>query len=270
MTNKLEKLKKLKSNLIKIKGLENINTKNPSIIISNHNCLMDIFYLPMILNNEIVSLISSRLIYKKVEKRQKLIDKYLYAMPIEAHGGKIYSDICINNATDLLNQNISLNIFPEGAYINDQTVVHRGRTGAARILFDAYTNNIKVNLIPAAINIKNIKDLDSYEFKNKEVEITLLSPINYENAYDKFVNSNNMNIKNEALHQVTDEGMKSIAETLNRRYKNEYIELYKKGNVIFEDGNTIETEQAQNEIYINKYKKELLDRQKNIIKQLKR
>ena len=111
ITNKLDELKKLKNDLIKVNGLENIDNKIPSIIISNHNCLMDIFYLPLVLNNEIVSLISPRLIYKKIENRQETVNKYLYAMPIEAHGGKTYSNICINKATELLNNNISLNIF---------------------------------------------------------------------------------------------------------------------------------------------------------------
>ena len=98
ITNKLDELKKLKNDLIKVNGLENIDNKIPSIIISNHNCLMDIFYLPLVLNNEIVSLISPRLIYKKVENRQETVNKYLYAMPIEAHGGKTYSNICIKQS----------------------------------------------------------------------------------------------------------------------------------------------------------------------------
>lgn len=270
ITNKLDELKKLKNDLIKVNGLENIDNKIPSIIISNHNCLMDIFYLPLVLNNEIVSLISPRLIYKKIENRQETVNKYLYAMPIEAHGGKTYSNICINKATELLNNNISLNIFPEGAYINDQTTVYRGRTGATRILFNAVKQGTKANIIPAAINIKNITDLDCYEFNEKEVEITILPPIEYESAFNKFSNTEDTNIKNEALHQVTDEGMKAIAQALNRLYKNEYIELYKKGNVIFEDGKTINIEDAQNQIYINKYNNELTNRQKIITKQIKK
>ena len=57
---------------------------------------------------------------------------------------------------------------------------------------------------------------------------------------------------------------------IEKQFKNEYIELYKKGNVIFEDGKTINIEDAQNQIYINKYNNELTNRQKIITKQIKK
>lgn len=85
--------------------------------------------------DKIISLISSRLIYKRDIKRQEVVNKYLYSMPIEAHGGKEYANL--ESAASLLSNGYNLNIFPEGAYIDDKEHVYKGRTGASRILFRA-------------------------------------------------------------------------------------------------------------------------------------
>lgn len=58
--NKLEELKKLRNqvNLI-IKNVDNYPKGEINVLVSNHNCLMDIFYLPMSLPEEIISFISA-------------------------------------------------------------------------------------------------------------------------------------------------------------------------------------------------------------------
>ena len=147
MKTKLEELKELRDQLnISINGLNNYQVGEPNLIICNHNCLMDIFYLPSVLPEETVSLVSARLMYKKDPERKKMVNRYLNAMPIEAHGGRLYSSLCLKYATELLCNNISLNIFPEGAYV-PENIIYRGRTGASRILFYARKNGIKPNLI---------------------------------------------------------------------------------------------------------------------------
>lgn len=88
---KIEELKKLRNSInLEVNGNPEIIKESPTIVITNHNCLKDIFYLPISLSEEdkIISLISSRLIYKRDIKRQEVVNKYLYSMPIEAHGGK--------------------------------------------------------------------------------------------------------------------------------------------------------------------------------------
>ncbi len=86
--NKLEELKKLREQVnLSVINLDNYPKNQINVLVSNHNCLMDIFYLPMALPEEIVSLISARLVYKKENNRKGIVDKYLNAMPIEAHGG---------------------------------------------------------------------------------------------------------------------------------------------------------------------------------------
>ena len=55
--NKLEELKKLREHVnLVVKNLDNYPKDEINVLVSNHNCLMDIFYLPMALPEEIISL----------------------------------------------------------------------------------------------------------------------------------------------------------------------------------------------------------------------
>ena len=268
--NKLEQLKRLRDELgIVVNNLDNYPIDAPSIVIANHNCLMDIFYLPMALPNESVSLVSARLMYKKEVERQKMVYDYLYPMPIEAHGGKVYSDMCLKYASELITNNVGVNIFPEGAYV-EENVIYKGRTGASRILFDAREKGKYAYFIPVAINVKNDNlDMDSYSLSNgNKVEISILEPINCEDFYYAYTHSNDKEDKNKALHLPVDIGMMEIAKVLKREYVDEYIKLRPKGNVIFEDGSVVDTKDAQSERYITYYSDSLNTQSKKIIKLL--
>ena len=256
--NKLDELKKIREQInLVVKGLENYDSQVPSLFIANHNCLLDIFYLPMAIPEQIVSLISSRLIYKKEIKRQELVNKYLDTLPIEAHGGKVYSDLCLKYASQTLENGNSLSIFPEGAYVSEQ-VIHKGRTGATRILYDTKSKGIDVNLIPISINLGGIKaDLDDYSAFDENVLVTILNPIDYSEQYYEYINTKDVRQKNLLLHIPIDNGMKQIAKNLGREYKDEYIQLRPKGNVIFSDGSTIPTSLAHEDIYIKKYEEQI-------------
>lgn len=259
-------MKKLVINDIKINGKEKYSLQRPSVIVSNHNCLLDIFCVPYALEN-IVSLISARLVYKNGDRKQ-LIEQYLNAMPIEAHGGKIYSDMCLQEAVNIVDSGFSVNIFPEGAYV-DGTVVHRGRTGAARILFESMKHGHQVDFIPVSIDIKGLdSNLDTLDMTGKEVTVNFLDKIDVLSEFDKYMYGNDK-IRNDALHSIIDQAMRDIADSLGRQYLNEYIELTPKGNVIFSSADVIDTALAQSDKYIDMYHKELNERTKTIIKRLK-
>lgn len=273
-SSKIEELKKLRENVnLVVNGDSQIIKEAPTIVITNHNCLKDIFYLPMSLSLEdkIISLISSRLIYKKDIKRQEVVNKYLYSMPIEAHGGKSYANLCLDSAANLLAEGYNLNIFPEGAYINDKEHVYKGRTGAARILFSAKEKGINPNIVPISINVSQIDvDLDSYNLNEDDrVIVNILNPIDYNDIYYDYKNSSSFVERNANLHKIIDNGMKAIAKSLNREYVDSYIELYPKKNVIFEDGEKIDTDIAKKKQYYLVYKKSLENRCKSLKKVLK-
>lgn len=268
MSSKLEELKKLREQLnITVNGLDNYSKDDVSLFVSNHNCLMDIFYLPMSIPDSMASLISARLMYKNEPERKELVNKYLYAMPIEAHGGSSYSNICLKHAEKLLLSGINLSIFPEGAYVLDESIVYRGRTGVARILFNAKKNGMNVKLVPVSINIKNkIKDMDSFKTKDDIVEINILDSINYDEDYRMFFETDDVQIKNNALHNVVDNALGEISKFLGKVYSRDYIELFPKGNVIFEDGTLVPTIDAKKDIYIEKYDRDLSSYTDNLSK----
>lgn len=270
--SKLEELKKLKEQLqLEVIGKNNIPDDAPSVIISNHNRLMDIFYLPLAFEQDIISLVSARLVYKQDQDRLSYINKYLNAFPIEAHGGKTYSNMCLENASSFLNKNISLSIWPEGAYIDDTMHVYKGRTGASRILFNALNNGCYAYFLPVSIDIQSDDELDNYVPNiNDRVRITVNDPILPDEYYYKFIKSYSKEGRNSVLHEITTEGMKSIAKSLDREYVDEYIELYPKGNVILSDGTTIKTEYAQNKACIDTYNKDLKELSKKLVNSIQK
>ena len=242
-----------------------------SLIIANHSCLMDIFFLPAALPEPTISLISSRLIYKKILERQRMMETYLYGMPIEAHGGPLYSNMCLNMAIEMLKKGYSTSIFPEGAYVEDNSVIYRGRTGVIRILYACKKIGIPVSLVPVAIDFeKRNLNLDSFsEEQNYQVTIKILKTIPYEEEYKKYQESNTLQEKNKFLHRVVDKSLIEIAKSLNKSYKQNYIELYPKGNVIYASGEVIPTELAQENNYVKNYAQELEMRSLKLQKELK-
>lgn len=270
-STKIKELQKLRERIVMdTNGFNKKQDETRNIYIANHSCLKDGFYLPMALDYDIVTITSARITYKNQEDRKEVFDKYLYTMPMEAHGGKIYSDMCLEYVTKCLTSGLDICIFPEGAYV-DENIIYRGRTGGSRVLFDAlsYYDCFKINFIPVAIDVnKKGKDLDSYCFDGENVKVTFLDPIDYTNDYKEYINTTDIKNRNECLHHVTDEAIKSIASYLNREYVNSYIELFNKGNVIFSNGSTVSTEIAQDPYYTGLYRKELEKRSDNIIKKL--
>ena len=66
MESRLERLKYLRNEVnLQIKGLDNYPKDATVMMFVNHTCLLDIFYLPMGLPEDIVSAVSARLMYKK-------------------------------------------------------------------------------------------------------------------------------------------------------------------------------------------------------------
>lgn len=270
-STKLSELKKLRDSIeVCVNGDVSVFDDKPSVIICNHNCLKDIFYLlaSLCIDDRIISLISSRLIYKKDLERQNLVNRYLYSMPVEAHGGPKYASMCLDGASRLLSAGEHLNIFPEGAYIEDKDHVYKGRTGASKILFSVRDNGMDANIIPVSIDVcSSSSDLDSYDLNSCDrVAVHVLDPIDYEDYYYDYKNTSDYSLKNSCLHKVIDDGMRAIADSLDREYVDSYIELFPKGNVMFENGEKIDTETANSEPYLSSYESSVNRRVRTLIR----
>lgn len=276
MSSKLEQLKKLRNQLdIEVEGIENYPKNEKALMIANHHCLMDIFYVPCATLTPQISVVSSRLTFKQIPSRKNVLNTYLHTMPIEAGGGSIYASICIDHIVDTFTKagGVSLSVFPEGLYVPGKDAVYRGKTGASRILFQTRDKGLNVQLLPVAIQHNGIIcDTDSYkleEFSNHPVKIKILEPINYEEYYYQYKNSITKNEANFALHGVLDEGLSKIAKSINLPYINEYMDAYEKTNVIFPDGTYLEQEEAFKKENIKKYQSSLTKKTKQLLKELK-
>ena len=269
--SKLEKLKEIRKRInIEVTGCEYCDNSGVNIYVANHNCLKDIFYLPMALDEDIASLISARLIYKNEEARKKLVNECLYALPIEAHGGKVYSDMCLDVGTKMVKSGIGISIFPEGAYI-EEDVIHKGRTGASRILFNSVADKACVNLIPVAISVnKENINLDSYKFDDDKVLVNFLPPVEYMDDFENYMTTSNPEVKRTCLHNVIDTSFRNIAQALGKEYDDSYIELFPKKNVIYANGNVLPTDIAQETCFVDLYKSTLEHCSNEMIKQLKK
>lgn len=250
----LQDLKKLMN--IKVNGLENFPLNSNSLIVSNHVCFMDIFYVPSALPVEVVEILSSRVVFKPVIERKDTIRKFLNVIPLEMQGGSNYSDVGLKYATELLSGGLNLSIFPEGVYDPDKDKVYRGRTGAARILLSAREQtNRKINLVPVSIDINNkISDVNSYKSLDNNVTVNILQPIDYENEFNEYVSGKcSREDVNNILHRITDKAMSSIAMDLGQEYTNEYRNLEPKNAVVFDDGTSINKEEANDSLYLKLY-----------------
>lgn len=269
MNSKLEELKQLRKQLnIEIDGLENYPKSQKTLILANHNCLMDIFYLPMAIPIEHVSVVSSRVIFKNIKERQAAVNKYLNAMPIET-GNKKYASLCLKAISDLfVQEDVNLNFFPEGAYFSGKKAIYRGRTGASRVLFHARDLGIDVSVVPVAIDvIKSLDYIDDFHALNNVVKVKLLEPIDYEEDYYKYRHSQDKKVRNEAFHAVMDKSLQTIANVLDKPYINEYIPLNKK-NVILPDGSYVDIPKSNEEPYLKAYNEHLDARVKCLYKYL--
>ena len=271
MSSKLEELKKLREQLnIQIDGVENYPKGEKNLIIANHSCLMDIFYLPIAVPEEHVSIISSRLTYKKDFQRLDMLQRYLNVMPLEVHAGANYTNLCIESIVELFKTNgISLNIFPQGAYLTEDNFIYRGRTGVARILYEARKEITDINFVPVSIDLVDKKDdLDSYQPEKNLVRIKILEPIDYEDHFYNYEHSNSNEERNVALHAVVDDGMRKIADSLGKQYSMDYIELYKRKDIILSDGSVIDVNDTSDIKYLNMLKGDLNNRVKVFSKKM--
>ena len=258
--SRLDNLRKLKDELnITISG--KVDFKNPCVFVANHSCLMDIFYLQIAINIPMIDLISPKLIYKNDLPRKKMVNDNLYCMPIEAHGGSTYSELCINSATQFLNVGISVGIFPEGVYLPGNNI-YRGRTGASRILYRACRDK-DISLVPVAIDVSGLEnDLDFYSIDSRHIDIKILPAIDYKGFYSDFISSNDYDKRNKALHEPIDLAMESIAYSLGRKYIDDYVPLFERNGIMFSDGQIIPKENINDYNNILRYKNDLQERVK--------
>lgn len=255
MSSAYENLQDLKGQMnIVVEGAEKYPKDKPTLVVANHTCLMDIFYLPASLPELSINVVSARVLFKRDGQRQNVVNKYLYALPIESNGGSVYSRMGLEQAIALLKDGYSLNMFPEGVYFANKTGLYYARTGMARILFACKAAGVDVQLVPVAIDIKNDDiDLDNYYPCDDVVRVEILDTIDYTKEYYAFAQTEDYG----CYREVVDRCLWSIADSLDCTYSSTYTPYPSKHSVIFANGEIVSEYVAQSEEYVTQYEAEL-------------
>lgn len=258
------KIKKEKLNLmfknninnIQVNGLDNIPTNGTNIFVVNHNCFLDIYLIPHVLNIPCISMVSSNSLFGINEERKKRLNELLYPYPIETRANKYYKEIIFKGVVELLKNKKNIIIFPQGVF-DEPNKIYKARTGIIRMLFDALgTEKDRYNIIPVAlhvsnVNINNIQSSDLWD--DFKADISILPPFAYNDYYNNYKKAVSIEDKRIILHNLMDDIMKKIAYNLNFEYIDKYRELYNMDGFWFPNGEYVEFDKSENKLLYDKY-----------------
>lgn len=262
--NEEYKIKKEKLNLlfkndinnIQVNGLDNIPTNGTNIFVVNHNCFLDIYLIPHVLNIPCISMVSSNSLFGINEERKKRLNELLYPYPIETRANKYYKEIIFKGVVELLKNKKNIIIFPQGVF-DEPNKIYKARTGIIRMLFDALgTEKDRYNIIPVAlhvsnVNINNIQSSDLWD--DFKADISILPPFAYNDYYNNYKKAVSIEDKRIILHNLMDDIMKKIAYNLNFEYIDKYRELYNMDGFWFPNGEYVEFDKSENKLLYDKY-----------------
>lgn len=227
---------------ISVSGIDNFPHDAPVIIVANHTSMSDIFSVPHSLPTAAQIVLSSRLMWKNTTPEQKyrrqLIENSLYGIPLEVHGGKQRLEVGLSMARKAIQEMWPLIIFPEGAYTGKKEVT-KGRTGAARLLFDTSTHNRPTQLLPVGINTTVTQDsIDSLQ-PTHPIQIVVGDPINTSDLYRHYQSTDDETERRDILHQTTKLAMRAVASTIKYPYIDEHIPVFPRTTIILESGEEV-------------------------------
>ena len=188
-------------------GFDRLPEEGPAILCPNHVSFLDSAFLMLHVPRNI-SFVG------KVEYMDSWKTKYLFPwmgmIPIDRGGGN-KSQVALDTAEAVLRRGELFGIFPEGTRSRDG-ILHKGRTGAARLAFKVDCPIYPVGMI----GTREIQPPDAKVPKlGGECTIKIGRPLNlerYRNRTDRHL----------VLRQVTDELMYEISQLTGQEYRNVY------------------------------------------------
>lgn len=194
-----------------VRGVENVPTEGPAIVVCNHVSFVDSVFLPLVIPRSISFLAKSDYFTGKGIKGfiTRTFMKATGQLPIDRTGGKA-SEASLNTGLQVLSEGRLLGIYPEGTRSPDGRM-YRGRTGVARMVLEAH-----VPVIPAAVvGTREVMPLGAKMPRVKRVGVIIGTPLDFSRFEgmegDRFV-----------LRAITDE----IIYEMNRLSQQEYRDVY--------------------------------------------
>ena len=192
---------------MRVSGLDNVPDDGPAIMCPNHVSVMDSFLLPCVLPRRITYV-------GKSEYLDNWKTKYLFPslgmIPIDRSGGDA-AQRALDVAAGVLEAGELFGIYPEGTRSRDG-VLHRGRTGAARLALRTGAPLVPVGLIGTR-DIQPPGAKAPRPFRSCEIHIGRpIDPAHHSDRADERM----------VLRQLTDELMYEIRTLSRQEYVDEY------------------------------------------------
>ena len=181
-----------------IEGLENVPARGPMILASNHQAVLDSFYLPLKVKRRITFLAKSE--YFTGSGLKGAFQKWFFTavgqVPIDRTGADAAQD-ALNEGKRVIESGKLLGIYPEGTRSPDGRL-YKGKTGMARLALQTGVQVVPVAMIgtdkmnpigskvwrPTKITIKIGKPIDFSRFEglagNRFVERAVTDEVMYE------------------------------------------------------------------------------------------
>jgi 1-acyl-sn-glycerol-3-phosphate acyltransferase len=127
---------------IRVEGREHLPRHGPAIIAANHQSFCDSLFLPVVLRRRLTFLAKAEYFDSR---RTAWFFRAVGMIPIRRTGGDV-SQRALETGVSVLRRGRLLGVYPEGTRSPDDRV-HRGRTGAARMVFEADVPVIPVGIV---------------------------------------------------------------------------------------------------------------------------
>ncbi|WP_277099397.1 lysophospholipid acyltransferase family protein [Corynebacterium riegelii] len=198
-----------------IEGTEHVPDTGPVILVSNHQAVMDSFYLPLMMPRQIQFPAKNE--YFTAPGIKGRLQKFFFSavgqIPVD-RGSKDAGDALQEAATKVLERGDVFGIYPEGTRSPDGRV-YKGRTGVARI---AMASGAPIVLV-AMFGAREANPIGSWLLRPVKVHIKLSEPIDphawaRENGFDPD--------SREVMRPFTDYCMQKLAALS----ENPYVDIY--------------------------------------------
>ncbi|MFD4368834.1 lysophospholipid acyltransferase family protein [Rhodococcus sp. NPDC058521] len=194
-----------------VKGIEHIPNEGGAIIVSNHQAVLDSFFLSLVVKRQITFLAKSEYFTGKGLKGafQRWFFTVVGQVPIDRTGADAAQD-ALNAGLRVIDQGKLLGIYPEGTRSPDGRL-YKGKTGMARLALES-----GVKVIPVAmIGTDKVNPIGSRVWRPAKVTIKVGEPIDF-SRFD------GMGGNRFVERAVTDEVMYKLMKLSGQ----EYVDIY--------------------------------------------
>lgn len=204
-----------------IVGVDNIPSTGPAIIASNHQSVMDSFFLPLLCPRQITFLAKAEYFNgtTPVGRLQKWFFTNVGQRPVNRTSASAGQD-ALNTAVEVLNDGDLFGIYPEGTRSPDGRL-YKGKTGVARIALASGAQVIPV----AMIGTRDVNPIGTWFPRPGKVRVKVGDPI-----YPiEFVNNRGLERDSyEAIRALTDHIMRQLQQLSGQEYADVYAAEVKK------------------------------------------